>query len=177
MGSPPLGACRWEHRRGNHLPSWLFVPFCLRFVPLFDPFGPDLHTGCNPSLTTLQGSLFGHVFDLLLDACKFFFFCCCCCGFYSSFACRTSLSVFQLNVQIVNNTVALFRSLHVCLEEQLSPQAFKKTPSVVHILWLLVVPLVTVVLLEMALILASLELSSFYISFVFFFLWKEWSVL
>jgi len=35
------------------------------------------------------------------------------------------------------------------------------------------VPLVTVLLLEMALILASLELSSFHISFVFFFFEKD----
>lgn len=52
-----LSWCAWghlsAHRRGNHFPSWLFhsVPslsHSAEFVPLFDPFCSDLHTGCNP---------------------------------------------------------------------------------------------------------------------------------
>lgn len=96
-------------------------------------------------------------------------------------------SVFQLNVQIVNNTaVALFYfppslSVHVCLEEQRSPKAVKclkrnnlipsKYSGGFHQILLIVgrrrrragcVPSVSFVLLETALILASLELSLFF---------------
>lgn len=73
----------------------------------------------------------------------------------------------QLNVQIVNNTaITSFCRLHVCLEEQQSLKASKgrqkeSEPCAG-------VASATAVLLQMALILASLELS-FHISFVFFF--------
>lgn len=81
------------------------VPLRFRFVPLFGPFCPDLHPHptpppwsvktCSPVGLVIWTSVWS------ASGCLQSSFCC---GFfYSSFACRTSLSVFQLNVQIVNN--------------------------------------------------------------------------
>lgn len=77
-------------------------------------------------LAPCRARYFDILFDLLLDACNFFFFF----VVVLLFLClQNLLSVFQLNVQIVNNTAAtLFCSLHVCLEEQQSSKAFTKPP-------------------------------------------------
>lgn len=120
-------------------PPIVTFPFCVptvplrsRFVPQFDPLCPDLHTGCNPPLSVKTCYPVGLVIwtPVYLLICFRMLANSFCCGFYSSFACRTSSSVFQLNVQIVNNTaVTLFRSLHVCLEEQHSPKDFTRASS------------------------------------------------
>lgn len=178
-------------------------PILLKIRTTVWPLCPDLHTGCNPPAPPSVKTCYPVGLVIWTSV-------------WSASGCSQVVSVvvfilflpakpprqcFQLNVQIVNNTaVALFSSLHVCLEEQHSPKDFKwaSSPSTFFYIWQWVwwkesglhplivglsgsscrsVPLLTVVLLKMALILASLELSLFYISFVFFFLWKEWSVL
>lgn len=221
VGSPPLGACRYKlastgeevasHCRNfpfcatpTHPPFPLY-PFHFWFVSLYWQYycsTPPLRRTPPPlpsplKCTTLLGSLFGHGFDLLLDACKVFLL-----WFLFSFAVRTSfvsVSTECANCKYYSSHIVLFP--HVCLEEQHLPitKAFMRSYTGncsgflnewSHIrpfsnLHLLIVgcgeallehsgvPLVTIVLLEMALILASSEVSSFYISFVFFFFEKN----
>lgn len=125
MGSPLLVPV-YEEKKKKSPPVMTFpfcaptVPFLQRFLPFFNPVCPNLHTGCNLSVKPRRAYYLDSCLICVWMLARSF-----CCGFYSSFTCTASLSVFQLNVQIVNNTaVAFFGSVPVCLEEQHSSKAF-----------------------------------------------------
>lgn len=124
------------HRRGNHFPSWLFhsmPPLSHSTSDLYHCLSPSAQTctlAVTPSLPSFSESLLHcrAIWTSVRSAtgCLQVLF-----VVVLFFLCLQNLSsVFQLNVQIVNNTaVTLLRSLHVCLEEQHSPKAFTKTSS------------------------------------------------
>lgn len=143
-----------------------------------------LHLLLHPP--TRQGSFLGfHPFDLLLDACKLVFVV----VFILPSACKTSfvsVSTECANCKYYCSRVVLFLSMFVlknnshqrlffsCCFNQTLWLLFdeRKSDSIHRVICSL--SMVTIVLLQMALILASLELSGlFFISFVCFFFQKK----